>query len=128
MSENTEDRGGKQRCLEILTWIVIVILLIIAIVGNYVYRNVALSLRALVVVVLMLIAGTIALFTKQGKVTTTFIREAKNEMRRVIWPTFQETFHTTLVVFFVTTIVSLILWGLDSILVRLVSFITVLRF
>ncbi|MFW3298638.1 preprotein translocase subunit SecE, partial [Enterobacter quasiroggenkampii] len=36
----------------------------------------------------------------------------------------QETLQTTLIVAAVTAIVSLVLWGLDGILVRLVSFIT----
>ncbi|ECE6377310.1 preprotein translocase subunit SecE, partial [Salmonella enterica subsp. enterica] len=40
----------------------------------------------------------------------------------------QETLHTTLIVAAVTAVMSLILWGLDGILVRLVSFITGLRF
>ncbi len=42
----------------------------------------------------------------------------------MIWPTRQETLHTTLIVAAVTAVMSLILWGLDGILVRLVSFIT----
>ena len=55
-------------------------------------------------------------------------REARTEVRKVIWPTRQETLHTTLIVAAVTAVMSLILWGLDGILVRLVSFITGLRF
>ena len=54
--------------------------------------------------------------------------EARTEVRKVIWPTRQETLHTTLIVAAVTAVMSLILWGLDGILVRLVSFITGLRF
>lgn len=49
------------------------------------------------------------------------------EMRKVIGAR-QETLHTTLIVAAVTAVMSLILWGLDGILVRLVSFITGLRF
>ena len=64
----------------------------------------------------------------KGMATVAFAREARTEVRKVIWPTRQETLHTTLIVAAVTAVMSLILWGLDGILVRLVSFITGLRF
>ena len=86
------------------------------------------KLRALAVVILIAAAGGVALLTTKGKATVAFAREARTEMRKVIWPTRQETLHTTLIVAAVTAVMSLILWGLDGILVRLVSFITGLRF
>ena len=87
-----------------------------------------LPLRALAVVILIAAAGGVALLTTKGKATVAFAREARTEVRKVIWPTRQETLHTTLIVAAVTAVMSLILWGLDGILVRLVSFITGLRF
>ncbi|ACY83017.1 preprotein translocase subunit SecE [Edwardsiella piscicida] len=111
-----------------MKWLVVAVLLIVAIVGNYIYRDVSLPLRALAVVVIIAAAGGIALMTAQGKATVAFAREARTEMRKVIWPTRQEALHTTLIVAAVTAVMALILWGLDGILVRLVSFITGLRF
>ncbi len=64
----------------------------------------------------------------KGKATVAFAREARTEVRKVIWPTRRKTLHTTLIVAAVTAVMSLILWGLDGILVRPVSFITGLRF
>ncbi|GLR09031.1 protein translocase subunit SecE [Mixta theicola] len=127
MSANTEAQGSG-RGLEAIKWVVVAILLIVAIVGNFYYREVTLPLRALAVVVLIAAAGGIALLTTKGKATLAFAREARTEVRKVIWPTRQETLHTTLIVAAVTAVMSLILWGLDGILVRLVSFITGLRF
>ena len=127
MSANTEAQGSG-RGLEVMKWLIVAILLIVAIVGNYIYRDVNLPLRALGVVVVIAIAGGVALLTAKGKATVTFAREARTEMRKVVWPTRQETLHTTLIVAAVTAVMSLILWGLDGILVRLVSFITGLRF
>ena len=92
------------------------------------YRDIMLPLRALAVVILIAAAGGVALLTTKGKATVAFAREARTEVRKVIWPTRQETLHTTLIVAAVTAVMSLILWGLDGILVRLVSFITGLRF
>ncbi|AGH72271.1 preprotein translocase subunit SecE [Edwardsiella piscicida] len=127
MSANT-DAQGSGRGLEVMKWLVVAVLLIVAIVGNYIYRDVSLPLRALAVVVIIAAAGGIALMTAQGKATVAFAREARTEMRKVIWPTRQEALHTTLIVAAVTAVMALILWGLDGILVRLVSFITGLRF
>ena len=97
------------------------------IVGNFLYRDIMLAIRALAVVILIAAAGGVALLTTKGKATVAFAREARTEVRKVIWPTRQETLHTTLIVAAVTAVMSLILWGLDGILVRLVSFITGLR-
>ncbi|WP_367680595.1 preprotein translocase subunit SecE [Candidatus Fukatsuia anoeciicola] len=127
MSVNTKAQSSHSG-IETFKWSIVVILLIVAVIGNYYYRDVTLMLRALVVLVIIIIAGAIVLITAKGKATITFAREAHTEIRKVIWPTRQETMQTTLVVAAVTTIMSLILWGLDSILVRLVSFITSLRF
>ena len=119
MSANTEAQGSG-RGLEAMKWVVVVALLLVAIVGNYLYRDIMLPLRALAVVILIAAAGGVALLTTKGK--------ARTEVRKVIWSTRQETLHTTLIVAAVTAVMSLILWGLDGILVRLVSFITGLRF
>lgn len=127
MSANTEAQGSG-RGLEAMKWIVVAILLIVAIVGNYLYRDMMLPLRALAVVILIAAAGGVALLTTKGKATVAFAREARTEVRKVIWPTRRETLHTTLIVAAVTAVMSLILWGLDGILVRTVSFITGLRF
>ncbi|MFP1740925.1 preprotein translocase subunit SecE [Lonsdalea quercina] len=127
MSANTEAQGSG-RGLEMLKWLIVAVLLFAAVVGNYYYRELSLPLRALAVVILIAVAGGIALLTTKGKATVLFAREARTEVRKVIWPTRQETLHTTLIVAAVTAVMSLILWGLDGILVRLVSFITGLRF
>lgn len=122
MSTNTEARESG-RGLDTLKWIVVFALLIAAIVGNYMYSNsVNLPIRTLAVVALIVLAGAIALLTTvKGKAAVAFAREARVEMRKVIWPTRQEALQTTMVVAAVTAVMSLILWGLDGILVRLIS-------
>ncbi|KMW71071.1 preprotein translocase subunit SecE [Photorhabdus luminescens subsp. luminescens] len=127
MSANS-DAQESRRSLEVMKWLLVAALLTVAIVGNYLYREYSLPLRAMAVVVIVALAGAAALWTAKGKTTLAFAREARIEMRKVIWPTRQEALHTTLIVAAVTALMSLILWGLDGILVRLVSFITGLRF
>ncbi len=86
MSANTEAQGSGRgsgsdevgRCGGIA---------LVAIVGNYLYRDIMLPLRALAVVILIAAAGGVALLTTKGKATVAFAREARTEVRKVIWPT-----------------------------------------
>ncbi len=89
MSANTEAQGSG-RGLEAMKWVVVVALLLVAIVGNYLYRDITLPLRALAVVILIAAAGGVALLTTKGKATVAFAREARTEVRKVIWPTRQK--------------------------------------
>ncbi len=45
---------------------------------------------ALAVVILIAAAGGVALLTTKGKATVAFAREARTEVRKVIWPTRQK--------------------------------------
>ncbi len=108
MSANTEAQGSG-RGLEAAKWLIVAVLLVVAIVGNYYYRDLSLPLRALAVVLIIAVAGAVALMTTKGKATVAFA--ARTEVRKVIWPTRQETLHTTLIVAAVTAVMSLILWG-----------------
>ena len=47
----------------------------------------------------------------------------RSEIRKVVWPTRQETTQTTLIVVAVVLVMALLLWGLDSLLGWLVSMI-----
>ncbi|UVK76722.1 MAG: Sec translocon subunit SecE [Sodalis sp. Fse] len=132
MSTHTEDQGSRRglsrRGQEIIKWLIVAILLLVAILGNYFYRAFSLPLRALSGVLIIAIAGGVALMTTKGKFIISLAHEARTEVRKVIWPTHQDTLHTTLIVTAVTAMMSLILWGLDSILVYVISFIIGLRF
>ena len=90
MSANTEAQGSG-RGLEAMKWTIVVVLLVVAIVGNFLYRDIMLAVRALAVVILIAAAGGVALLTTKGKATVAFAREARTEVRKVIWPTRQET-------------------------------------
>lgn len=127
MSANSETQK-EGRGLDTAKWVAVAALLTVAIVGNFLYRDISLVYRILAVAIIFFTAGGVALLTKSGKAGLTFAREAKIEMHKVIWPTRQEATHTTLIVVAVTAVMSLILWGVDGILIRLVSFITGLRF
>ncbi|MFW5442912.1 MAG: preprotein translocase subunit SecE [Methylococcaceae bacterium] len=76
----------------------------------------ALLYRVLALVVVVLIAIAVMLTTSLGKKTWSFALESKQEVRKVVWPTREETIRTTLLVFGMVFIVGLILWFLDMFL------------
>jgi preprotein translocase subunit SecE len=108
-----------------LKWGLVVILLAASVVGNYYYSTeVSVLFRVIGVVIAVGLAFGVAMLTAKGKATWTFAKEARIEVRKVVWPTRQETMQTTLMVLAVSAVVALVLWGLDGVLVRAVSFIT----
>jgi preprotein translocase subunit SecE len=56
------------------------------------------------------------LTTGLGRTVWSFVLESKQEVRKVVWPTRDETMRTTLLVFAMVFIVGLILWLLDMFL------------
>jgi preprotein translocase subunit SecE len=53
-----------------------------------------------------------------------FITGAQNEVRRVVWPTRQETVQTTLAVVLMVFLVGIFLWLLDMILLWAIQLLT----
>ena len=54
--------------------------------------------------------------TVKGRTAVAFAKESRTEVRKVVWPTRQEAVQTTGIVLVATLIMSLLLWGLDSVL------------
>lgn len=121
MNENTENQG---KAMESIKWILVAIILIGTVIGNNIFGDESVLIRAIAVIVAAVIAGVIALQTSKGRQALEFASESRTEVRKVVWPTRQEAMQTTLIVLVVTAIMALVLWGLDGILVRVVAFIT----
>jgi len=94
-------------------------LLAIGVVLGGVYANTYFAAEPLIYrvlggVVLVGIATAIALQTAAGSAAWDLAKEARVEIRKVVWPSREETTQTTLIVVAVVIFVALILWGLDS--------------
>ncbi|MGF1732376.1 preprotein translocase subunit SecE [Photobacterium proteolyticum] len=123
MKANAENQSSSSS-MDGLKWVAVFALLAAAVVGNYLYSDVSVVLRASAVVVLVAAAGGLAALTAKGKTAITFARESRMEVRKVVWPTRQEATQTTFIVLAVTVIMALALWGIDGIMVRLVRLVT----
>jgi len=92
---------------------------------NSYFSSESLLLRAIGLVVIAGFAGWIASLTVKGRDLIDLCLEARVEIRKVVWPSRQETTQTTIVVLIVIVIVAIILWLLDSMLNGIISsFIT----
>ncbi|OKY25239.1 MULTISPECIES: preprotein translocase subunit SecE [Thalassotalea] len=125
MNASTENQESGS--LDSLKWIVVILILAGAVVGNYIYGDQSVLIRAVAVVTAVVVAGFIAAQTVKGRNAIIFAKEARTETRKVVWPTRQEAVQTTGIVLVATLFMSLVLWGLDTVLFEVVGFITGLQ-
>ncbi|MFN3882227.1 MAG: preprotein translocase subunit SecE [Nitrincola lacisaponensis] len=97
-----------------LKWVAVVAIITAGVVGNSIFSGESLLYRVLALLVLAAVAGFIVLQTTKGRTWFKLFKDAKGEMRRVVWPTRQETLQTTLMVLAAVLVVALMLWGMDT--------------
>ena len=114
MSSATETSSSGSGVLNWLKWLVVIALVGAAIFGNWFFRDESLLYRVAALVVVAIVASLIAVTTTQGGATWGLLKEARTEIRRVVWPTRAETNQTTLVVLGIVVFFAFVLWLLDS--------------
>ncbi len=113
MSTNIET--NESGTLDIIKLLISAAALIGGLYAYYYYQNdIAQAVR-----VLMVLAGTalgigIAMTSTQGQRLWHFIQGSRVEIRKVVWPTKQETTQTAIAVFVFTLVMMLFFWVLDS--------------
>lgn len=107
--------------LDWLKWLVAVALLALGVFGNWYYQDESLLMRVIGMIGVAVVAVGIALQTERGAAIWTLLKESRAEIRRVVWPTREETLQTTVIVLALVLVFALILWMLDSALSWLVS-------
>jgi preprotein translocase subunit SecE len=78
--------------------------------------NISSSIRLLGVLAALIVSLAIAAFTALGRRVRNFIAESQFEMRKVVWPTRDETIKTTGIIIVVVIVLSLLLGLIDLIL------------
>ncbi len=118
MSVNTEEQGSSFDTLKLG---ISIALLIAGISGFYYFETwhgeaVSLLFRVLGLLLVVGLAIVIALMTLSGKRLLGFMKDSRLEVRKMVWPTRAETIQTTLMVMVIVLILSIFLWGVDSLL------------
>lgn len=114
---------AKDSRFDLFKWLAAAALVVVGVVGNQYFSAEPILYRVLVLLVIAAIAGFVALQTSKGQAFLVLAKEARVEIRKVVWPTRQETMQTTLIVVAVVLVMALLLWGLDSLLGWLISLI-----
>lgn len=110
-----------QSVLDWFKWLVVTAIVLGGVIGNWYFQDQSVLNRSLALIGLAVVAGFVGLQTERGRAIWSLMREARVEIRRVVWPTRQETTQTTFIVVALVIVFALILWGLDSLLGWIVS-------
>ncbi len=101
-----------------------VVLLLAGIAGFYYYEAEGLLYRVLGLLVFVIVALGVVYTTRLGQSVVGFGRESRAEVRKVVWPTRQETVQTTMMVIVAVIIIGIFLWLIDMVLVSAVQYLT----
>jgi len=122
--QNNRQNGSNLGVSNIILWIIVVILIAGGIIANFHYEHVAWAIRTAVGIVLFAVALGLASRTTQGQFAWAFVKGSRTELRKVVWPTRQETVQTTLVVAVMVIITALVLWGFDTLFLWVIGWLT----
>jgi len=100
------------------------LMLVGSILGYYYFDAQPVVVRTLGV--LVGVAASLFVFTRspKGAVVWDYVRGSRTEIRKMVWPTRQETLQTTLIIGVFVLIFAIFLWLLDMALVEIVQFLT----
>jgi|SRR5580765_2383565 preprotein translocase subunit SecE len=115
MNTKVEQAGGNSAA-DIAKLAVAGLILVAAIFAYYWYNEFQTWQRLLILLGGFVASGAIAYTTRSGHAAKDFLSESLFELRKVVWPTRQETIQTTAVIFVVVIVLSLILGLIDLLL------------
>lgn len=113
MNINSEEKVYR---LDFAKWLVVFLLVAVGVIGNSHFAAEPLYLRALALLALAAVALFVGYNTQKGAGLWALIQGSVVEVRKVVWPSRQETNQTTLIVLAVVVFMAIVLWVLDTFL------------
>jgi preprotein translocase subunit SecE len=99
-------------------------IVLVGFVAYYYFGDASTVLRALAVLVAVGVAAFVAFQSTQGQALWRFIQASRTELRKVVWPTREETIQTTIAVLIFAVIMGVFFFGLDVLLGYLAKNVT----
>ena len=121
MSTKVEVEGSSMDTAKL---VVSVALVIAGIYAFYYFEAYSTLLRVIGLLAVVGVAAAIGYQTPVGRRLWSFGLESRMEVRKVVWPTRQETIQTTLVVFAMVLVMGVVLWLFDMLLMTIVKALT----
>jgi preprotein translocase subunit SecE len=110
----TEQVDGGASVLDTVKLVAAVAILVGGLAAFYLLGNLPLAVRWLIVLATLAIGIVVALQSTQGRAFWQFVQGSRVELRKVVWPTRQETLQTTLVVIVAIFVMGIFFWVLDA--------------
>ncbi|GAW85075.1 preprotein translocase subunit SecE [Bathymodiolus platifrons methanotrophic gill symbiont] len=110
--------------VDVLKYILSLVLISAGVVAFYQFSDYSQLYRVLGIVAIVVVSLAIMLTTAVGRHSWLFAQEARQEVRKVVWPSRSETMQTTLMVFAMVVIVGFLLWLLDMFLFWAIASLT----
>ena len=111
MNSNVENQKSP---LDVIKWLLVAVIVTASVVGNSIFSDESLLYRVIGVLVLSTVALSVSLTTSHGRVFLDFVKMAWLEVRKVVWPTREETRQTTLIVIVAVLLVGVLLYFMDT--------------
>jgi len=84
----------------------------------------SLLFKVLIFVAGLVVSGLVFISGSEGKSFVSFMKETKIELKKVVWPTREETTKTTGMIIIAVIIVSIFLWIVDAFFTWMVQLLT----
>ena len=116
----TQDAGTADK----VKLTIAILIAIAGVAGYYLLANQPTWLRWMAVVASLVLAAVVVALSRYGTEFRRFVELSRIELRKVVWPTRQETLQTTVVVFVFVAIAGVFFWALDLVLAWATKFLT----
>ncbi|MCV2508341.1 MAG: preprotein translocase subunit SecE [Candidatus Lightella neohaematopini] len=74
----------------------------------------------------IIVSITLLYFLRRNDILK-IVMQSYKELKQVSWPGYKDAINITIIITIVTIIMSLLIWGLDTLLINIISFITKLK-
>ena len=114
---------SKPTILDTVLLLASVVILVGSLFAYYYYAEESALLRSAGVLIAFVVAVWVALQSAQGKTLWAFVQGSRVELRKVVWPTREETMQTTLIVLVFATVMGTFFFLLDLFLRWFITFV-----
>lgn len=91
--------------------------------GYYYYAGLPMVVRVVIVLASLAVAALVVLQSAQGQALSRFVQASRVELRKVVWPTREETVQTTVAVLIFAAVMGTFFWLLDLFLLTFTRWI-----
>ena len=124
MAQSHPAKKEQSKALNTIKWLFALAIVAAGITVNYMYEHFPASIRASIGILVACLVLFILGNTSQGVRARHFLQATRNELRKVVWPTRQETVRMTLIVLAIVIALALVLWGVDTLFFAFIRMIT----